>query len=275
MLRAVLNDSRRFDLADYQFIKFSVDDKGIAVITLNRPERFNAFHQGLVDEWYDALQKVAGNPEAKVVILTGAGKAFCAGGDVDEMMGFLEKDSLDRKNFLWEHVHKIALTLERLDRPVIAALNGTARGAGLDMALMCDIRIAAKSAVFAESYVNVGLMPGDGGTYFLPRLIGIPRALEMFWTGREVTAEEAERMGFVNRVVPDGEAFDAAYELALKIASQPQQAIRFAKRAMYQSLNASLTMHLDMVSSHMAVLEDLPAFRERLEAFKKRKKTDS
>ncbi len=260
-------------MADYQFIKFAVDDKGIAVITLNRPERYNAFHQGLVDEWYDALQKVAANPDAKVVIVTGAGKAFCAGGDVEEMGHFLEKNSLDRKDFLWEHVHKIALTLERLDRPVIAALNGTARGAGLDMALMCDIRIAAQSAVFAESYINMGLMPGDGGTYFLPRLVGIPRALEMFWTGREVTAEEAERIGFVNRVVPDGEAFNAAYELALKIAKQAQQAIRFTKRAMYQSLTASLAMHLDMVSSHMAVLEDLPDFRDRLKAFKERKKS--
>jgi 2-(1,2-epoxy-1,2-dihydrophenyl)acetyl-CoA isomerase len=257
---------------DYQFIKFAVDTHGIAVITLNRPERYNAFNQGLVDEWYDALQQVSANPDAKVVIVTGAGKAFCAGGDVDEMSNFLEKDSLERKDFLWQHVHKIALTLERLDRPVIAALNGTARGAGLDMALMCDIRIAAKSAVFAESYIHMGLMPGDGGTYFLPRLIGIPRALEMFWTGAEVSADEAERIGFVNRVVPDGQAFTAAHELAVKIAMQPQQAIRFTKRAMYQSLTASLTMHLDMVSSHMAVLEDLPAFRERLEAFKQRRK---
>jgi enoyl-CoA hydratase/carnithine racemase len=260
-------------MADYEFIKFAVDDKGIAVITLNRPARYNAFNQGLIDEWHDALQKVVANPDAKVVIVTGAGKAFCAGGDMDEMSKFLTKNSLERKDFLWEHVHKIALTLERLDRPVIAALNGTARGAGLDMALMCDIRIAAKSAVFAESYINVGMMPGDGGTYFLPRLIGIPRALEMFWTGAEVSADEAERMGFVNRVVPDGQAFDAAYELALKIAQQPQQAIRFTKRAMYQSLTASLSMHLDMVSSHMSVLEDLPEFRARIEAFKGRKRS--
>lgn len=259
-------------MAEYQFIKFAVDGQGIAVITLNRPERYNAFHQGLIDEWYDALRKVSDNPEVKVVIVTGAGKAFCAGGDVDELAGFLEMNSLERKNFLWEHVHRIALTLERLDRPVIAALNGTARGAGLDMALMCDLRIAAKSAVFAESYINMGLIPGDGGTYFLPRLIGIPRALEMFWTGREVTAEEAERIGLVNRVVPDGEAFNAAYELALQIARQPQQAIRFAKRALYQSLTTTLPMHLDMVSSHMAVLEDVSDFRDKLQAFKDRKK---
>ncbi|GMV56677.1 MAG: enoyl-CoA hydratase [Betaproteobacteria bacterium] len=258
-------------MSEYQYIKLAIDDKGIAVLTLNRPERYNAFHQDMVDEWYDALQKVANNPGANVVIVTGAGKAFCAGGDVDEMTKFIDQNSLDRKNFLWEHVHRIALTLERLDRPVIAALNGTARGAGLDMALMCDIRIAAKSAVFAESYINMGLPPGDGGTYYLPRLIGVGRALEMFWTAKEITAEEAERYGMVNRVVPDGEAFNAAYELALKIVSQPQQAIRFTKRALYQSLTSGLAMHLDMISSHMSVLEDMPDFKKKLDAFKSRK----
>jgi enoyl-CoA hydratase/carnithine racemase len=135
------------------------------------------------------------------------------------------------------------------------------------MALMCDLRYAAESAKFAESYINVGLVAGDGGTYFLPRLIGTARALEMFWTGREVSAVEAERMGFVNRVVPDAELMPTVMELARRIASQPQEAIRYFKRAVYQSTTMSLPAHLDMVSSHMAVLQGTEEHREKVLAF--------
>ncbi len=113
-----------------------------------------------------------------------------------------ESDSFERKNYLHRHVHRIALLMERIDKPTIAAINGVARGAGMDMALMCDLRLMADSAQLAETYINIGLIAGDGGAWYLPRLIGNARALELFWTGRAVGAQEAERIGLVNRAVP-------------------------------------------------------------------------
>ena len=140
------------------------------------------------------------------------------------------------------------------------------------MALMCDLRVAERSTIFAESYISMGVMAGDGGCYFLPRLVGVAKALELLWTGETITATEAERIGMVSRVVDDGQALAAAHALADKIAKQPPAAIQFIKRATYQSMTMSLDAHLDLISSHMAVLEDMPAFRERVTAFKQRRK---
>ncbi len=241
---------------------------GVATITLNRPDRLNAFNRDMIVRWHAALVDVFADPEVRVVVITGAGRAFCAGGDITEDLADMhELDSMARKNYLWEHVHKIVMAIDRGDKPVIAAVNGPARGAGMDMTLMCDMRIAAASASFAESYINFGLIAGDAGTYFLPRLIGAARALELFWTGRTVSSEEAERIGLVNRVVPDDELHDAVMQMARQIAGQSSEAIRMYKRVVYQSLTLPLMTHLDMVSSHMAVLEDTPGHKQRIEAF--------
>jgi len=253
-------------------ILFEVADNGVATLMLNRPERFNAFNLEMVNRWADLLESARKDDRIKVVVVTGAGKAFCAGGDMDELESFLTMDAAGKKSFLWDNVHRIPLALQRLDRPVIAALNGTARGAGLDMALMCDLRVAERSTIFAESYISMGVMAGDGGCYFLPRLVGVSKALELLWTGETITATEAERIGMVSRVVDDGQALAAALALADKIAKQPPAAIQFIKRATYQSMTMSLEAHLDQISSHMAVLEDMPAFRERVSAFKQRRK---
>jgi len=248
-------------------ITFEADEDGVGVLTLNRPERLNAFSQDMADLWREVLIDAAQNPAVKVIVVTGAGRAFCAGGDIKEMLKFVDTKTSAFKEFLWEHVQRIPLALAEIDKPVIAALNGTARGAGLDMALMCDLRIAAQSAVFAESYIHMGVIAGDGGTYYLPRLIGTARALELFWTGRDVDAHEAERIGFVNRVVPDGEALSATVDLGRQIARQPQMAVRAYKRATYQSESMSLAAHLDMVSSHMAMLQGTEGHQSRLRAF--------
>jgi enoyl-CoA hydratase/carnithine racemase len=247
-------------------VVLSIDEHGVATITLNRPERRNAFNVEMIDRWHERLKSALADPKVLVIVLTGAGKAFCAGGDLDEVIKFRTQDSLARKNFLWEHVHKIAFALERADKPVIAAVNGVASGAGCDMALMCDLRIVARSAVFSESYIRLGLIAGDAGTYFLPRLIGSVRALELFWTGREVRSDEAERIGLVNRVVDDADLLPATYQLARQIASQSPQAVRLFKRAVYQSQTLPLATHLDMVSSHMAVLEDTAEHHAALDA---------
>ncbi len=259
-------------MPDAPTITFETDEFGVGVLTLNRPDRLNAFTEAMADLWCQTLVEAGRSTDVKVIVVTGAGRAFCAGGDIEEMLGFEETEAMAFKEFLWEHVQEIPLALERIDKPVIAALNGTARGAGLDMALMCDLRIAAESAIFAESYINVGIIAGDGGTYFLPRLVGPARALELFWTGRDVDAHEAERMGFVNRVVPDDKVMEVTLELARKIAAQPQYAVRAFKRAVYQSPGMTLAAHLDMVSSHMAVLHETRDHLDRLHSFMKRRK---
>jgi enoyl-CoA hydratase/carnithine racemase len=248
-------------------VLFETDASGVATLTLNRPEKYNAFSLPMINRWHGLLESAAADPAVKVLILTGAGKAFCTGGDVGSQKERVDSGALAQKDFLFRGIHKIAFAMERLDKPVIAAINGTARGAGLDMALMCDLRVMAESALLAESYIDVGLIAGDGGTWYLPRLIGTARALELCWTGRTVDSREAERIGLVNQVVPDGEALGAARKLAAAIAAQPFEAVRAYKRAIYQALSMPLATHLDMVSSHMAILRETPEHRARVQAF--------
>lgn len=249
------------------------DRDGIATLTLNRPEKMNAFTKDMIVLWSRLLAQCADDPEVRVIVLTGAGKGFCAGGDIGVQKERAKNDALERKDFLFRYVHRIPRILHDLDKPVIAAINGAARGAGLDMALMCDLRIMAESATLAESYINVGLIAGDGGTYYLPRLIGIPRALELCWTGRVIGAAEAERIGLVNRVVVSSELLPAAHELARQIAAQPVEAVRAYKRAIYQGMNMELNAHLDLVSGLTSILRDTPEHRARVDAFLQRKRT--
>ena len=244
--------------------------EGIATITLNRPDKMNAFTLTMIDEWVEALRDCQADPKTKVVVVTGAGKAFCSGGDVGNMGrgGVVPRD---RKNFLWEHVHQVALTIETMDKPVIAALNGLAIGAGLDMALMCDIRFAADTAKFSEGYVKVGLMPGDGGTYFLPRLVGVAKALELCLSGESIDADEALRIGMVNRVFSSEKLMDETYAYAAKIAKGPSVAIGMTRRAIYQNSRMDLRSALDMVSSHMAVIQFTDDHQEGVAAFRERR----
>lgn len=253
-------------------VLLDVDAEGVATITLNRPDKHNAFTEPMIAEWAAALERCESDAAIKVIVLTGAGKSFCAGGDAGAQKERAESDSLERKHYLYRHVHRIAFLMERIDKPTIAAINGAARGAGMDMALMCDLRLMADSAHLAESYIDVGLIAGDGGAYYLPRLIGTARALELFWTGRKVDAVEAERIGLVNRVVPFAGLMRATQELARRIAAQPFEAVRAFKRAVYQGMHMTLGAHLDMVSSHVALLRDTPEHRTKVSEFLERKR---
>jgi 2-(1,2-epoxy-1,2-dihydrophenyl)acetyl-CoA isomerase len=239
----------------------------VATITLNRPDKLNAFTGPMIDAWAAALAAAQADDAVRAVVVTGAGRAFCAGGDVARM-GSAEPTALDHKNHLWAHVHRIPRTLERMDKPVIAMVNGLAVGAGMGMCLMCDVRVASTEARFSTGYVKVGLVPGDGDTYFLPRVIGTARALELFWTGDFVDAAEAHRLGIVNRVVPPDELRPATYALARRLAEGPQVAIRMMKRLVYQSLRLDLETHLDLVSSHMAVVRGTRDHAEGVAAFR-------
>jgi len=248
---------------------YEVKDK-IATITLNRPDKLNAFTRAMIERWAWALAEAQRDPEVNVVIVTGAGRAFCAGGDVGRM-GEGTPTPLEHKNHLWEGVHQIPKTLDAMDKPVIAMVNGLAVGAGMGMALQCDVRVASEDAKFATGYVKVGLVPGDGDAFFLPRLVGIAKALELLWTGDFVEAREAERLGIVNKVVPAGDLRQFTWELARKIADGPQIAIRLTKRLAYQSLKLDLRTHLDLASSHMAVVRDTEDHQEGVHAFKEKR----
>ena len=240
----------------------------IATITLNRPERRNAFTLGMIDDWVGYLEECRERADIHVVLLTGAGKAFCSGGDIDEMMKQGQDSSpQERKDELVGHVHRIPRILEGMDKPVIAAINGAATGAGMDLALMCDLRYAGFSAKFAETYVKLALLPGAGGAYFLPRIIGKARALEMLWTGDFIDGEEAERIGLVNKALPDDELMAHARAMAARLAAGPIQSIRAIKRAVRAGQSSDLSTSLDIGASNYGVLAMGEDHHEAVDAF--------
>lgn len=259
---------------------FSVENT-VAKITLNRPERLNAFSEEMIEKWIQALETVRDSDEIRAVIVSGNGRGFCAGGDIKEMAAGnlfyksktdITSTALARKNSLWKKIQRVPLLLEEIDKPVIAKLHGFAFGAGLDMALMCDIRIAAESTKLSESYINVGIVPGDGGAYFLPKLVGLDQALDMLWTGKILNAEEGKRMGLITFVVPDEEldSFTEAY--IEKLVTGPQETIRLIKRAVYQNQTMDLRSSLDMISSFMAIVTELEDYKIGVQALTEKRK---
>jgi len=259
-------------------------DGFIARIILNRPEALNAFSLPMIRRWAEALEDAQNDPQIRVVVLTAKGKAFCAGGDTKTMLagkGFIAGDengetwgekALDRKRSLTNYIHKVALTLDAMDKPVICGIQGAAVGAGLDMALMCDIRLAGESAKLSGGYVKVGLVPGDGGAFFMPRLVGTAKALELLWTGDFISAAEAERIGLVNKVVPDAELEQATLEMAAKIAQSPPVSVQMIKRAVYSAQRTNdLRTALDLISSQMAIVTELEDHREGVQAINEKR----
>jgi len=247
-------------------LKFSIAE-GIARIVLDRPERMNAFTFDMIDAWTAALQQCRTDDAVKVVIITGTGSAFCSGGDIVEMGDRLTHTPEQRKNELFNRIERIPLALEDLDKPVIAAVNGVATGAGMDMALMCDLRYAAQSARFAETYVKVGLVPGAGGAHFLPRLVGVSKALELFLTGDFIDAQEALRIGLVNKVFADETLAEEVDKIARRMLKAPSLTLRMTKRAIYQGMRNDLRTNLDMISSHYAVITATEEHRDLVRSF--------
>jgi enoyl-CoA hydratase/carnithine racemase len=250
-------------------LEYTVAD-GIGTILLNRPHRKNAFTIEMIDQWARILVEARTDPDVRVIVLTGAGDAFCSGVDLSSMDGD-RPSPLQRKEHLTDHIHRIAYALEDLDKPVVAAINGAAVGAGMDMALMCDMRIIARSARLSEGYIRVGLVPGNGGCYYLPRLVGQAKALELLLTGDFIGAEEAARIGIANHVVDDDDLAAATTRLARKLADAPPVAVRTIKRAVYQSARADLRTALDLISSHMSVVTSTQDSAEALAAFREKR----
>ena len=248
---------------------YTVED-GIATILLNRPQVKNAFTLTMIDKWADALRAAAADDGVRVVVVTGAGGAFCSGIDLG-VLSSIEPTPLARKRMLTHGVHKVARAVLDLDKPLIAAMSGVAVGAGLDMALMCDLRFAARSARLSEGYIRIGLVPGDGGAYLLPRLVGPAKALELLMTGDTVDGEEAARIGLVNRVYDDDELLDATYAFARRLAGMSPVALAMIKRTVYQSQFMDLRTSLDLISSHMAIVQSTNDYAEARAAFAERR----
>jgi enoyl-CoA hydratase/carnithine racemase len=256
-------------------IEYSVKDH-IATILLNRPEKLNTFTEEMLKTWQESLRQAQLDDDVRVVVVTGSGRAFCAGGDMskrsaDAASAEPAKSPIERKEHLRKGPQGVALAVQALEKPIIAAVNGAAVGAGMDMALMCDIRLASRSARFSEAYLRVGLVPGAGGAYFLPRVVGLAKALELFFTGDFVDAAEAERIGLVNRVFDDEKLMDETYAFAKRIADSPPIAARIIKRTIYQSLTTDLRTSLDLISSHMAIVQLTEDSKEAITAFKEKR----
>jgi 2-(1,2-epoxy-1,2-dihydrophenyl)acetyl-CoA isomerase len=244
---------------DFEQIIYEKADR-IATIILNRPERMNAFTPTMINEWYAALLDAHTDPEVRVVILTGAGRGFCAGADVSGRgpIGNLmnrDRSLVENRNFLRDGVQRIPRLVSIMEKPYIAAVNGPAAGAGMDMASMCDIRFAAEGARMGMTYVRMGLIPGDGGAYYLPRIVGMAKALDLIWTGRMMDAQEALEMGYVSAVVPGDELMSFTRAYAEKLVKGPSVAIQQAKRLAYRSQDATLDAALDLAAHAMFVAQ--------------------
>jgi len=251
----------------YECLLYEVKD-GIATLTLNRPERLNALGGTLRQDLHDAVTRAGADREVRVMVVTGAGKGFCSGGDV-KAMG--EAKAGQRERPLLEKIapgrDRTLLAMREAPQPIIAAVNGAAAGAGMNLALGCDLRIASTAAKFTQAFVKRGLHPDWGGTYFLPRVVGMAKACEMIFTGEVIDAAEALRLGIVSRVVAPEELLPTAYEVARRIAAGPPVAIRLAKRSLYANEDLDLRGALQMETMAQNICFETEDATEGIRAF--------
>ncbi len=248
----------------YENLLYEVRDN-VLTLTLNRPRALNALNRALKLDLADAIGRAAADGDVRAVVLTGAGRGFCAGGDIKEMDPHAGPAATVRK---LDHILSTVLVpLTTLKKPVIAAVNGHAVGAGFNLALACDMIVAADTAVFSQIFVRVGLVPDAGGLYFLTRVLGLNRAKELCFTGRNVSAAEAASMGFVNRVVPEASLAEEAHAFAVTIARGPSVALALTKTALNLSSTASFAEMMELEALAQAVAASTPEHQEGLAAF--------
>lgn len=242
-----------------------------AVLTLNRPDIRNAItDRAMVDELEDACRRVQEDETIKCLVVTGAGSSFSAGGNVKDManrQSMFEGDPARVRENYRRNIQRVPLAFHRLDVPTIAAVNGPAIGAGCDLACMCDIRIASEAARFGETFAALGLIPGDGGAFFLPRVVGFPKALELALTCRVIDSAEALRIGLVNEVVSAERLMERAMEVASEISRQPGRTLRLTKRLFYLSQSKPLEEVLELSAAYQALCHHSPEHESALEAF--------
>ena len=219
--------------------------EGIGTLTLNRPEKLNAFAGEMRREVADALDAVEADPAVRVIVITGAGRGFCAGADVAYMAELVTKQDVASMAALVEAGRRVVMTIRESSKPVSGAINGVAAGGGANLALACDIRIASDRARIAQSFNRIGLHPDWGGTFFLPRLVGPSQALELMWGAETIEADQALALGLFNRVVPHDVLAETVRSYALALVAKPALSLALTKRAVYQSLDRTLPEMLD------------------------------
>ena len=251
---------------NYENILFDITD-GVATLTLNRPDKLNSFTQAMHDEVRHALHKVGADKSVRVFVLTGAGRGFCAGQDLSDRAVEPGARPVDLGDSVEKNYAPLVLALRALPMPVICAVNGVAAGAGANIALACDIVLAAKSASFVEVFCKLGLIPDTGGTYFLPRLVGNARAMGLAMLGEKLSAEKAEAWGLIWKAVPDEELAAETQAMARHFASAPTKGLAFTKQALYASPHNTLQQQLTLECGMMSELGRSDDYREGVAAF--------
>lgn len=256
----------------FEAILYQVRDS-VATVTFNRPERMNAFSRVMGDEILSVLDDISNTPGIRAVILTGAGRGFSAGGDVRTQGEVADRrTAMEARDWLRQSFQKLTLGLQQLERPTIAAVNGAAVGGGMDLACACDFRIASEEATFASVFARLGLFPGTGGSWLLPRIVGIEKACELIWLGETVDAREALRIGLVGRVVPGDRLLEEAGAFAAKLAQMAPIAIRLSKSGIYRGLQQDLATHLEWAATAESITLTSEDHREGLQASQERRK---
>jgi len=246
-----------------------VEDEGIALITLNRPEAMNTLNNEMLDELESLLKRIEENDKLKVVIITGQEKCFCAGADVREVR---KCTTLLEVHYFASKVQRVINFLEILPKPVIAALSGVVLGGGFEISLASDIRIAADNAIFGLPEINIGIIPGAGGTQRLPRIIGLTKAKELLFTGGIIKADEALRIGLLNKVVPLKDLLNEAKNMALMIAEKPPVAVKMAKMCLINGLQMNLSQALNYELRCVEFLFSTEDQKEGMNAFIEKRK---
>lgn len=250
----------------YQTILFEVS-AGVARLTLNRPDRLNSFNVQMHKEVREALSQLANNSDARVLVLTGAGRGFCAGQDLGDRAVAPGGQGVDLGDSIENYYKPLVLALRNLPMPVIGAINGVAAGAGANIALACDLVIAAKSASFVQAFSKLGLVPDSGGTWFLPRLLGNARAMGLALLGDKLAAEQAAQWGLIWRCVEDAELTTTVDQLATQLAAAPTRGLARTKQAIYESWSHSLEQQLDQERDFQRELGRTQDYSEGVAAF--------
>lgn len=256
------------------FLQYT-QEGAVVTLTLNSPDTRNVLTgNSAPQDFVDACARINADPSVRAVILTGAGSAFSAGGDLKDMQNMFNDSPSQLRDWYRQGVQRLAMAVYQLEVPAIAAVNGPAIGAGCDLTTMCDIRIASDKAVFAESFVKVGLIPGDGGAWLLPRVVGKSMAAELSFTGRTIDAAEALRIGLVSRVVAHDQLLAEARALAEQIACNPGGALRMSKKLLREGERLDFAPLLEMSASLQALAHKTPHHVEAVMAFVEKRRPD-
>ncbi len=245
---------------------------GVGKITLNRPKVYNSFDRPMAMAVQSALDDCEKDENIRAIYLTGEGKAFCAGQDLQEAID--KNNGLDLERIIREHYNPIILRLGKIEKPIVAAINGVAAGAGANIALACDIVVATESASFIQAFSKIGLIPDSGGTFNLPRLIGRQKASAIMMLGDKVSAADAERMGMIYKYFSDDSFAEESWKLAAKLAKMPTKGLGYTKRALNQSLNNTLEEQLELEKQLQAKSGETDDYTEGVNAFLEKRKPE-